>query len=197
MATVGGFCRMSQLLVEFGADVNSKNKEGQTPLHGAVGQGWDHVVDFLSSLEVERETENEEDRQKQKEEEDATNRARKTSSGSGQSNNSMEDPTLQKNKEKVRLLDLDAQDENGRTPLHYASQHLFSSSMFQKLLELGADPSIHDNANEFPLPPKERLHQHLFSSLPLIVILILLFFVYFQNSTTSEESTQLLTDSEL
>eukprot|EP00271_Cylindrocystis_brebissonii_P007530 TRINITY_DN21098_c0_g1_i1.p1 TRINITY_DN21098_c0_g1~~TRINITY_DN21098_c0_g1_i1.p1 ORF type:complete len:238 (-),score=54.59 TRINITY_DN21098_c0_g1_i1:1000-1713(-) len=48
-ATVSGTKKVTALFVEAGADLNPLNKMGQTPLHGAVGQRWDHVVAYLGS----------------------------------------------------------------------------------------------------------------------------------------------------
>eukprot|EP00243_Klebsormidium_subtile_P004146 TRINITY_DN17932_c0_g1_i1.p1 TRINITY_DN17932_c0_g1~~TRINITY_DN17932_c0_g1_i1.p1 ORF type:complete len:252 (-),score=53.21 TRINITY_DN17932_c0_g1_i1:264-1019(-) len=49
-ATVKGSKRMSQLLIEHGAEVNAVNDSRQIPLFGAVFERYDHVIEYLALL---------------------------------------------------------------------------------------------------------------------------------------------------
>ena len=54
--------------------------------------------------------------------------------------------------------DIDVQDKNGRTALHVSARG-GSFTLFEYLLQRGADPTIEDNKGKIPLqfaPPKHR-----------------------------------------
>ena len=91
--------------IESGADVNSRDRTGQTPLHRVAG-GWGDPVELVSLLV-----------------------------GAG--------------------AIVDARDEHGRTPLHDALD-AENPAVFERLIQLGADPTLPDDSGNVPDPTSCR-----------------------------------------
>lgn len=93
---------------------------------------------------------------------------------------------------KKHMADVNARDNNGMTPLHYASNQ-FTSSLYEQLLALGADPSIKDEDGDLPVSPKEKRRKWLGSwGLLILAFAIALGSYLYQQYAAAREPVELV-----
>ncbi len=140
MATVGGQTKVAKILLAAGADVNAKNKHGQTPLHEAAGYGRAEIVKLLLKAGAKV---------------NAKNRWGETPLHDA--------AALRDNAETAKILleagaEVNAKNNGGRTPLHLAAQS-GQTEVVKILLVTGADINAKDKAGDTPLHEAAR-HGH-------------------------------------
>ena len=135
VAAMGNRTEVARLLIASGAKVNAKDREGDTPLHGACdpcSYGGAEVAELLISCKA----------------------------GIGTSNNEGETPlhlaASGKHVEIAKLLlskgaNINARDKEGKTPLHNACIHSKSEEMVRLLVENKANVNARDKSGSTPL----------------------------------------------
>jgi len=151
-ARIGALAKVKSL-IEKGADINAKDTSGQTPLHYAVEYDRKDVVELLIANRADVNAKNNEGRTAL---EIAMIRLRpqiaKLLANNGADISSIHLAAFVGNLEKVkaffqRIIDINAQDSHGRTPLHYAA----AADVAEFLIFNGADIHAEDKEGETPL----------------------------------------------
>jgi len=131
-ACTKGDVDMARLLLDYGADINARNRLGHTPLHVAVWAGQRNAMELLIGKGARLET--------------PSLVKRRTP---------LHDAVFQGNTEIIQLLlnrgaHVDPQNEDGETPLHIACR-LGREDIATLLLAAGASPDIKDVKGDTPL----------------------------------------------